>query len=93
MDALEDEELPSDQQQENEGTAKAFASLISTMGQAKNRPSVTKFVKRMDDILEISLPPALPCRAALSLAKHGLMGQFTRLWPSPKTVQKWVERN
>eukprot|EP00253_Pinus_taeda_P010744 PITA_10744 len=31
--------------------------------------------------------------AALSLAEKGLIGQFTGLWPSPKTVQRWVERN
>ena len=93
MDALEDGEPPSDQQRENEGTTKAFASLISAMGLAKYRPSITKFVKRLEDIPEISLPPTLPRRAALALAKGGLVGQFTGLWPSPKTVQKWVERN
>jgi len=38
------------------------------MGPAKNRPSVTKFVKRLENILGISLPPALPRKAALSLA-------------------------
>ena len=63
------------------------------MGPTKNRPSVSKFVKRMEEIPEISLPLALPRKAALSLAERGLVGQFTRLWPSPKTVQKWVERN
>ena len=30
---------------------------------------------------------------SLSLAEKGLIGQFTGLWPSPKIVQKWVERN
>jgi len=29
----------------------------------------------------------------LSLEERGLVGQFTGLWPSPKSVQKWVERN
>jgi len=31
--------------------------------------------------------------AALSLTEKGLIGQFTGLWPSPRTVQRWVERN
>jgi len=93
MDASVDGEPLSDQQQENEGTSKSFASLISTMGPRKNRPSVTKFFKRLEDIPEISLRPALPCRATLSLAECGLVGQFTGLWPSPKTMQKWVEMN
>lgn len=73
MDASKDEEPLSDQQHENEGTSKAFASLIFAMGLAKNRPPITKFVKRMEDIPEISLPPALPRKAPLSLAEHGLV--------------------
>ncbi len=93
MDSSEDKEPPSDNQQENEGTEKDFASLISAMGPAKNQPSVTKFVKRLEDIPKISLPLALPRKATLSLAERGLVGQFTGLWPSPKTVQKWVEKN
>lgn len=63
------------------------------MDPIKNRASISKFVKRMEEIPEISLPPALPRKAALSLAERGLVGQFTGLWPSPKTVQKRVERN
>lgn len=63
------------------------------MGPTKNKPSATKFIKWMEDIPEILLPPAFPRRATLSLAEHGLEGQFTGLWPSPKIVQKWVERN
>ena len=74
MDALEDEEPFSYQQHENEGTTKAFASLIFAMGSTKNRPSVTKFVKILEDIPEISLPPALPRRATLSLVECGLVG-------------------
>lgn len=37
MDALENGEPLSDQQQENEGTSKAFASLISAMGLEKKK--------------------------------------------------------
>jgi len=74
MDASKDEEPLSDQQQENEGTEKALASLIFAISPTKNKPSVTKFVKRLEDIPEISLPPAPPRRAALSLAEGGLVG-------------------
>lgn len=31
--------------------------------------------------------------AALSLAEKGPIGQFTGLWPSLRTVQRWVKRN
>lgn len=93
MDSLDNGEPPPDHQQEPEDIANTFASLIFAMGPPKNRPSITKFVKRLDDISKISLPPTLPRRATLSLAERGLVGQFTGLWPSPKSVHKWVERN
>eukprot|EP00253_Pinus_taeda_P012689 PITA_12689 len=32
-------------------------------------------------------------QVALSLADQGLIGQFTGLWPSPKTTEQWVNRN
>jgi len=80
-------------QPRNEENVEAFASLIAENGAPRNRPSVNKFVKKLESIPEISLPPSLPRRAAISLAKRGVVGQFTGLWPSPKSVQKWVERN
>ena len=39
------------------------------------------------------LPPALPRLATLSLAERELIGKFTRLRLSLKTVQRWIERN
>jgi len=70
-----------------------FTTLMAENEAPKARPSISKFVKKLVDILEISLPPTLPRKAAISLAKRGLVGQFTGLWPSPRAVQKWVERN
>lgn len=72
---------------------KLFASLILENASTRIRPSVTKFVKKLDEIPEVSLPPSLPRKAAIALAERGLVGQFTGLWPSPRSVQKWVERN
>lgn len=70
-----------------------FSSLISENGATRIKPTTTKFVKKLTNILEISLPPSIPWKAAISLVERGLVGQFTGLWPSPKAVQKWVERN
>jgi len=72
---------------------KSFASLIPENASEKIRPSVSKFVKKLNEIPEVSLPPALPRRAAVALSERGLVGQFTGLWPSPRTVLRWVERN
>lgn len=60
MDSPEDRDPLFDHRQENEGTTKEFASLISAMGPEKNRPPVTKFVKRLEDIPEISPPRSPP---------------------------------
>jgi hypothetical protein len=47
----------------------------------------------LDDIPVISLPPETPIQVALSLADWALIGQFTGLWPSPKSTESWVNRN
>jgi len=70
-----------------------FASLIPDNASSRSRPSVSKFVKKLDQIPEVSLPPSLPRKSVITLAERGLVGQFTGLWPSPRSVQKWVERN
>ena len=71
----------------------SFTSLISSLGPQRTRPATTKFVKKLESIPEISLPPSVPRKATISITEKGLDGQFTGLWLSPKTVQKWVERN
>jgi len=71
----------------------AFSNLIKSLPQQRPRPTASKFVKKLDVLQEVLLPPTIPRMAALSLAEKGLIGQFTGLWPSPKTVQRWVERN
>ena len=50
-------------------------------------------MKKLDDLQEVTLPPTLPCMAAIALSERSLIGQFIGLWPSLKTVQRWVERN
>lgn len=86
MDSPEDGGPPPDHHKEPEDSANVFASLISATRPPKNRPSVTKFVKILDDIPEISLPSNLPRRAVLSLEERDQVGQFTGLWPSPKSI-------
>ena len=70
----------------------AFNQLLAGLPQ-KKRSEASKFVKKLDEIPEISLPPEAPIQVALSLADRGLIGQFTGLWPSPKTTEQWVNRN
>jgi len=77
----------------SENHEEIFASIFSESSDARPRPSVTKFIKKLDEIPEVNLPPSLPRKSAISLAERGLVGQFTGLWPSPRSVQKWVERN
>jgi hypothetical protein len=52
-----------------------------------------KFVKKLDSIPSVALPAEETCRSALNLVERGLIGQFTGLWPSPKAVDAWVQRN
>jgi len=69
-----------------------FIKLLDSLPQ-KKVTKAAKFVKRLDDIPEIELPPEGPIPVALSLAECALVGQFTGLWPSSKTTKSWVARN
>lgn len=71
----------------------AFKKLVNTCGKRPATEQQQKFVKRLTNIPTIALPSEDPCRSALNLAERGLIGQFTGLWPSPKTIESWVQRN
>ena len=45
------------------------------------------------DIPSVELLVDRTCRSALNLAKRGLIEQFIDLWPSPKSIDSWVQRN
>lgn len=72
--------------------AEAFRSLLASLPK-KKAVEAAKFVKRLKDIPEIALPPEGPIQVALSLSERALVGQFTGLWPSPKSTENWVSRN
>lgn len=71
----------------------AFKAMIEAC--SKRAPSVAqqKFIKRMEKIPTVALSEEETCKAALNLAERGLIGQFTGLWPSPKSVEDWAQRN
>ena len=41
----------------------------------------------------MELPEEQLCHTAVNFLDRGLIGQFTGLWPSPKTIEGWVQRN
>ena len=53
--------------------AEAFLNLVLSLPK-KKAFEASKFVKRLDDIPEISLPPEGPIQVALSLAERALVG-------------------
>ena len=59
----------------------------------KKKTEAAMFLKKLDDILKISLPPEGVIQVALSLADRALVGQFIGLYPSPKTKENWVVKN
>jgi hypothetical protein len=69
----------------------AFKALVRSAG-PKSKPSPSsKFVKKMEEIPSLELSPEEPCKLALLLAETTLIGKFTGLWPSPKTVEAWTD--
>jgi hypothetical protein len=68
----------------------AFKALVRSAG-SKSKPALSsKFVKKMEEIPSLELSPEEPCNIALFLAENALIGKFTGLWPSPKTVEAWI---
>jgi hypothetical protein len=70
------------------------------LSQASGRPrqeappaAPPSFVKRLDSIPKIDLPPDHPMRVVVSLSDRGLVGQFMGLWPSTRTTDNWIQRN
>ena len=59
--------------------------------QAIAAPS-SRFVKQTD-IPEVKLSSAASKRKAVTLSEKGLIGLFTGLWPSPCSVEIWLNKN
>ena len=56
----------------------AFKCLVASSSKRKGSPLIQQFVKKVD-ISTVELPAERPCRTALNLSEHGLIGQFTGL--------------
>ena len=74
-------------------SVEAFRRLLAPPGMKLATKEAPKFVKKLDSIPEIALPEEQSIKIALALAERGLVGQFTGLWPSPKTTDDWIQRN
>ena len=66
--------------------SEAFDRLVTNHAKRTGKRELPKFVKRIEDVPEVALPLEETIRVALSLADRALIGQFTGLWPSPKTT-------
>ena len=64
----------------------AFDRLIGPQNRRSGIRDPPKFVKRIEDVPEVSLPLKETMWVSLSLADRALIEQFTGLCPSPKTM-------
>ena len=71
--------------------SEAFENLIRPQIRRSGSRNPPKFVKRIEEVPEVALPPEETMRVALSLADRALVGKFMGLWPSPKTTDSWVQ--
>ena len=85
VEEVGDESLPT--------RSEAFDRIINIHAKRSGKRELPKFVKRIEDVPEVALPPEETIRVALSLADRALIGKFTGLWPSPQTTDSWVQRN
>jgi hypothetical protein len=71
----------------------SFRRLVEACSKKSTISEAPSFVKKLDDIPEIDLPPEHPMKVALSLSERGLIGQFMGLWPSTRSTDNWIQRN
>jgi hypothetical protein len=71
----------------------SFSKLVTACRKKAIQEEPSSFVRRLDDVPEINLPPEQPMKVALSLSERGLVGQFMGLWPSTRTTDNWIQRN
>ena len=53
----------------------------------------SKFVKKLEEIPKVIIPPSTSRKKALALVYWGLIGQLIGTWTSQKTVAFWLEKN
>ena len=70
-----------------------FQSIVAGLPpvSAAASPS-SKFIKR-SEVPEVKLSSAASKRKAVALSEKGLIGLFTGLWPSPRSVEIWLNKN
>ena len=71
----------------------AFKKLVASCGNRKGSPIVQQFLTKVANIPSAELFVERPCHTTLNLVERGLTGKFTGLWPSPKAIDGWVQRN
>ena len=73
--------------------SEVFEKLVAEQSKKVPKGAPPKFVKQIEEVMVVALSSEGTICVALSLENWVLIGQFTRLWPSPKTTESWVQRN
>ena len=70
-----------------------FQNIVASL--PRDQPAAapaSKFVK-LADVPEVKLSSTASKRKAVTLSEKGLIGLFTGLWPSPRSVEIWLNKN
>jgi hypothetical protein len=72
--------------------AAAFQQLVTYKGKSAAKPSISCFVKKLDQTPEVCLRTVSRYKA-LTFAEKGLVNQFTGLWPTLRHMETWIQRS
>ena len=70
----------------------AFRALVDLSPPLVSEIHTSSFVRRAAAPRIHIISSALRMKA-LALSEKGLIGQFIRIWPSPKTMEYWISKN
>jgi hypothetical protein len=72
--------------------ALSFRAMVLTYVRTSKAQSM-KFIKGIEEMLEVKLPQSSTRCKTLAFANRGLIGKFTSIWPSPRTMASWIQKN
>ena len=66
--------------------------IASSVPLSTSTSASSRFVKR-SEVLSVKLSSTASKKKVVTLSKKGLIGLFTGLWPSPRSVEIWLNKN
>ena len=70
-----------------------FQHIMASLPLVQAVVALSSWFVKQEDIPEVNLSSVASKRKAVTLSEKGLIGLFTGLWPSPHSIEVWLNKN